>query len=150
MKDVFSPRVTAELVDRIQALEPDQSPRWGKMNVAQMLAHCSVPYEMVLEDRHPRPGPLLRLFLRLFVKRSVTNRKPYRRNLPTTPAFRVPAEQDFHRERERLIAYLEQVEALGADHFHGREHPSFGPLTRDEWSNLFYKHLDHHLTQFGV
>ena len=56
----------------------------------------------------------------------------------------------FDAERERLVAYLRRTRELGADHFDGKESHSFGPLTRTEWSNLFYKHLDHHLTQFGV
>ena len=34
--------------------------------------------------------------------------------------------------------------------FEGKESNSFGPLTKGEWNNMFYKHLDHHLSQFGV
>jgi hypothetical protein len=150
MKDIFDPSVTEGLIHRIRALTPDTRPEWGKMNVAQMLAHCSVAYEMVYEDRHPRPNPVLRILLKTFVKRGVVNEKPYPRNSPTAPAFKVSQEQDFERERDRLIAYLERTRDLGPDHFDGRESLSFGPLSRQEWNNLFYKHLDHHLTQFGV
>ena len=28
--------------------------------------------------------------------------------------------------------------------------PMFGPLSRDEWGVLGYRHLDHRLRQFGV
>ncbi len=150
MKNVFDPEVTAGLIRRIRALTPETRPAWGKMNVAQMLAHCSVPYEMVFEDRHPRPGALMRFFLRTFVKRGVVNERPYPRNAPTAPAFRVSSDRDFEEERERLIAYLERTCDLGGAHFDGLPSLSFGPLTRQEWNNLFYKHLDHHLTQFGV
>lgn len=150
MKDVFDPAVTDELVGRLRSLEPATHPRWGRMSVGQMLAHCCVPYEMVYEEKHARPGAVARFLLRLFVKRGVVGEKRYRRNTPTAPAFRITDERDFHRERDRLIGYLERTAELGGDHFHGRESLSFGPLTRTEWSNLFYKHLDHHLTQFGV
>lgn len=150
MKDVFDPAVTGELVGRLRSLEPTTQPRWGKMSVGQMLAHCCVPYEMVYEDKHPRPGAVARLLLRLFVKRGVVSEKPYRKNTPTAPAFRITDERDFERERDRLVGYLERTAELGGEHFDGRESPSFGPLTRSEWNNLFYKHLDHHLTQFGV
>lgn len=150
MKDVFDPAVTHELVGRLRSLEPTTQPRWGKMSVGQMLAHCCVPYEMVYEDKHRRPGAVARFLLRTFVKRGVVGEKPYRKNTPTAPAFRITDERDFERERDRLIAYLERTAELGGEHFDGKESLSFGPLTRTEWNTLFYKHLDHHLTQFGV
>lgn len=150
MKDVFDPAVTDELVRRVESLEPDAQPLWGKMSVAQMLAHCCVAYEMVYEDIHPRPNFLVRLLLRAFVKRGVVGPKPYKRNTPTAPAFRISGERDFRRERDRLVAYLRRTQELGGDHFDGKESLSFGPLTREEWSTLFYKHLDHHLRQFDA
>lgn len=150
MKDVFDPQVAHEVTERIRALTPETRPAWGKMNVGQMLAHCCVAYEMALEDKHPKAGPVARFFLRTFVKPGVVGEKPYRKNLPTAPAFRIVDQRDFQRERDRLIAYVERTADLGGDHFEGLESPSFGPMTRLEWNNLFYKHIDHHLTQFGV
>ncbi len=149
-QDVFDPDVARHLVQRIRSLEPDTRPRWGKMDVARMLAHCSVPYEFAFEDVHPRAGPVKRFFLRLLAKPTVTGPKPYRRSLPTTSAFRIADERDFGTERERLIAYVKRTAEEGEDAFDGREHPFFGALTADEWRTLLYKHLDHHLTQFGA
>lgn len=150
MKDIFDAAVTAGLIQRIQALRPDTRPLWGKMDVAQMLAHVNVSYEMVYESIHKRPNRLLRLVLRAFVKPGVVGDKPYPRSAPTAPAFRITDARDFERERSRLIAYLRRTQELGGEHFDGKESHSFGPLTRAEWSTLFHKHLDHHLTQFGV
>ncbi len=150
MKDIFDAAVTEEQVRRVRALTPQTRPLWGRMNAPQMLAHVNVSYEMVYEDKHKRPGYLLRLILRTFVKPSVVGEKPYRKGAPTAPAFKIAGERDFERERERLIAYLRRTQALGGAHFEGKESHSFGPLTRTDWNNLFYKHLDHHLTQFGV
>ena len=150
MKDVFDPAVTAELIGRIRGLRPDTRPEWGRMDVAQMLAHCCVGYEITYEDVHPRPGPVKRFLLRTLVKPGVVGEKPYPRNAPTAPVFRVRGERDFERERDRLIGYLERTRDLGGDAFEGRDYPNFGPLTRREWSTMFYKHLDHHLTQFSV
>ena len=59
-------------------------------------------------------------------------------------------EKDFEMERERLISYIEKTQELGTAEFHNKENHSFGKLTKTEWSNMFYKHLDHHLNQFGV
>lgn len=67
MENLFDPAVSQKQIRRIQTLRPDTRPQWGKMNVGQMLAHCSVAYEMVYEDIHPRPNPLLRFLLKTFV-----------------------------------------------------------------------------------
>ena len=150
MKDIFDPPVTAEFVERIRTLTPESGPEWGKMDVAQMLAHCCVPYEIALDDSRPRPGAVKRFVMRLLVKPGVVSEKPYRRNTLTAPEFRVSDPRDFESERTRLIGHLEHCRDLGRDHFDGRDYPNFGRLTADEWNNLFYKHLDHHLTQFGV
>ena len=150
MKNVFDPAVTAELIHRIEKLSPESPGLWGKMSVDQMLAHCCVAYEMAFTDKHPKANPILRFLLKTFVKNGVVNEVPYKKNLPTSPAFRIKNEKNFDEEKARLIAFLEQTLAVGEAGFEGRESPSFGPMTAKEWNNLFYKHLDHHLTQFGV
>ncbi len=150
MPNVFEPEVTAQLVARIRSLEADRKPEWGRMDVAQMLAHCCVPYEFAFENIHREPGPVVRWLLRVFVKPAVVGNRPYRRNLRTAPAFRIVDDREFQRERDRLIGYVERAGELGEEWFEGRTYPSFGRLSAQEWSNLFHKHLDHHLTQFGA
>ncbi|TDQ16909.1 uncharacterized protein DUF1569 [Algoriphagus boseongensis] len=150
MKDIFDPKVTQELIDRINQLKPESPALWGKMSVDQMLAHCSVAYEMAFTNKHPKPNGFMRLLLKLFVKDGVVNEKPYAKNLRTAPAFIIPDRKNFEEEKDRLIKYLEHTLNLGRDHFEGKESLSFGKMTSKEWNNQFYKHLDHHLTQFGV
>ncbi|WP_297338495.1 hypothetical protein [Algoriphagus sp.] len=150
MKDIFDPKVTQELIERIHQLKPESPALWGKMTVDQMLAHCSVAYEMAFTNKHPKPNPLMRLLLKTFVKKGVVNEVPYKKNLRTAPAFLIKERKNFEEEKSRLIKYLEHTLNLGRDHFEGKESLSFGPMTANEWNNLFYKHLDHHLTQFGV
>lgn len=150
MKSVFNQADTAALVARINRLSPSSKGLWGKMSVSQMLAHCNVTYEMVYEDKHPRPNPLLKLVLKLLVKNKVVSETPYKKNGPTAPAFKVKDDKDFEKEKARLIAHIEKTQGLGEGHFDGKESHSFGRLTKTEWNNMFYKHLDHHLTQFGV
>ncbi len=60
------------------------------------------------------------------------------------------SDKDFDAERSRLIAYIEKTQQLGEAEFDGKESHSFGVLKKTQWSNMLYKHLDHHLTQFGV
>lgn len=150
MKNIFDATVVAELTDRIKALTPDTAPQWGKMTVDQMLAHCNVPYEMLYDGTHAKPGLVKSWLIRLFVKNAVVGPKPYPRNSPTAPQFRIAGTRDFDVEQRRLIAYLNRVLQEGRTAFDGRPSLTLGPLTAAEWNVLLYKHLDHHLTQFGV
>ncbi len=76
--------------------------------------------------------------------------KPYTKNSRTSPDFIIADERDFEKEKALFIANLKATEAKGAAHFEGRESAAFGKLSAKEWSIQFYKHLDHHFTQFGV
>jgi len=148
--DPFDPAQVHDVIRRIGQLTDATRPLWGRMSAAQMLAHLSVAYEMIYTTRHPRPNALMRLILRLVAKRGVVGPKPYPRGAPTAPQFRIRDERDFVAERDRLVAYIHRVRDEGRSAFEGRESPSFGALTADEWAVLFGKHLDHHLRQFGV
>ena len=59
-------------------------------------------------------------------------------------------DKDFETEKRRLIDYLRRTQELGENYFDGKESLSFGRLNKQQWNNMFYKHLDHHLRQFGV
>jgi hypothetical protein len=150
MHNVYEAATVAELTARINRLTPSTVPQWGKMSVDQMLAHCNVTYDMAYTDLYPKAGGIQRLLLKLFVKQAVVGPKPYPRNSPTAPQFRMSGAKDFAHERSKLIDYMHRVQRDGARAFEGRESLSFGQLTAAEWNTLFYKHLDHHLTQFGV
>ena len=121
------------------------------MNVAQMLAHCSVTYESIYEPgKHPKPNFLMGIILKLIVKRVVTGDKPLKKNSPTAPQFIMKSDKDFEGEKSRLIAFIEKTQQLGENEFDRKESHSFGVLNKTEWSNMMYKHLDHHLQQFGA
>lgn len=150
MKSVFETATTEELINRINKLTPTSQALWGKMNVSQMLAHCCVSYEMVYDNIHKAPSAFLKLMLRLFAKDSVVGDKPYKKNGPTATSFLITTEKDFEHEKTRLIAYIEKTRALGETFFDNKESVSFGKLTVAQWNTMFYKHLDHHLSQFGV
>lgn len=147
---IYSEEICASIIARIEQLNPSTPPLWGKMDVSQMLAHCNITYEMLYEDKHKRPNALVRFLLRLLIKPTVTNEKSYKKNTQTAPAFLIADAKQFEVEKTRLIAYIQRTQQLGADHFEGLASNSFGNLTSKEWNNLFYKHLDHHLSQFSV
>jgi hypothetical protein len=148
--NIFEEKTVNQLVSRINQLTHDTTPQWGKMNVGQMLAHCSVAYEMAYENTHKRPNAFARFMLKAFVKPMVVNGKPYKKNGRTAPQFLMTTEKDFSLEKIRLVDYITKTKSLGETHFEQKESHSFGKLNAKEWSNSFYYHLDHHLTQFGA
>jgi hypothetical protein len=150
MKNVFSLSDCNEIISRINHLTPETKGLWGKMTVAQMLAHCNVSYEMAYENMHPAPNSFMKFILKLLVKNSVVNEKPYKKSSQTAPAFIIKVDKDFSVEKERLVNYIKKTQELGESYFEGKESLSFGALNKTEWNNMFYKHLDHHLQQFGV
>jgi hypothetical protein len=150
MKNIFDKAVTEEMLARIENLSPESKPQWGKMNVAQMLAHCNVTYDMVFTDHYVKAKAFKKFLLSSLIKPMVVGDKPYKRNSRTAPQFLIVDERVFSEEKQKLTTYLKQVQELGGEHFEGKESNSFGNLTEREWNNMFYKHLDHHLAQFGV
>ena len=150
MKNIFDAKETETVIDRINQLSPSTSPQWGKMSTDQMLAHCNVTYEMAFEDKHAKPNGFTKLMLKLFVKNAVVSDKPYKKNSRTAPQFIIADAKNFVEEKARLTDYIKKTQSLGENHFDGKESHSFGALTKQEWNNMFYKHLDHHLNQFGV
>ena len=150
LPNIFTKEVSGNLIQRINKLTPNTQGLWGKMSVAQMLAHCCVTYEMVYEDKHPKPNGFVKLILKMLVKNKVVTETQYQKNGRTAPAFIITDAKIFETEKKRLISFIERTQLLGENSFHGKESHSFGNLTKTEWNNMFYKHLDHHLSQFGA
>ncbi len=150
MKNIFNSADAATLVARINQLKNDSPAQWGKMNASKMLAHCNVSFEMVYENIHQKPNFFVKFLLKTFVKNSVVSEKPYPKNGRTAPAMVITQDMNFEIEKKRLIDYVSKTQAFGESYFDGKESFSFGALNKTEWNNLFVKHLDHHLQQFGV
>jgi hypothetical protein len=148
--NIFTQSVADGIINRINQLNAQTVPQWGKMSVGQMLAHCSVTYEMAYENKHPKPNFILGFILKTFIKKTVVGDAPYKHNSGTAPAFVMKEDKNFEAEKTRLVQYINKTVDLGESYFEGKESHSFGVLSLNEWNNLFYKHLDHHLTQFGV
>lgn len=150
LPDIFSKDETDKIIQRINNLSATTQPNWGTMSVAQMLAHCNVTYEMMYENIHKKPNAFMKFILKALVKNIVVNEKPYKHNSKTAPQFIIKESKDFAVETQRLIDYINKTQQLGSAHFADKESHSFGALTNTEWNNMMYKHLNHHLSQFGV
>jgi len=150
MKNIFDKNISDGVIERINHLTVESKPKWGTMLVDQMLAHCCVTYEFVFDNKHPKPNGVKKWILKTFVKNIVVSEKPYKKSGRTAPEFIIKDKKNFESEKNRLIAYITKTQKLGGTFFDNKESHSFGKLTKTEWNNMFYKHLDHHLNQFGV
>lgn len=150
MKSLFETETLTEIEQRILSLTPNNQKKWGTMQVSQMLKHCQVPLEIAMGKRLPKEkvGFFKKAILKLF-KSSLYNDKPLKRNLPTGKDFFINEAEDFNREREKLLAIAKAFHKL-KNKTDWNPHPFFGKLSKEQWGKSQYKHLDHHLKQFGV
>ena len=149
MKSLFDSETHTEILNRIDNLSESSTGEWGKMEVGQMLHHCQYPLKVAL-GKHTikKPNFFMRLLYKGF-KKSMYNDKPWKHNLPTAPGFKVEDKKDFKQEKDKLVALINNFHAERTEKTRD-PHPSFGHFTYDQWGQMQYKHLDHHLRQFGV
>lgn len=150
LPSVFDPKTTETTFNRLEKLSYISKPLWGKMNAAQMLAHLNVAYDLAYERIPYKSNGFKKFILKLLVKPLVVSEKPYKKNSHTAPEFIIADERDFEKEKSKFIDNVKQTEAHGTKYFEGKVSTSFGAMTAQEWSTQFYKHIDHHFTQFGV
>jgi hypothetical protein len=149
MKTLFEKDAVDEILLRIDRLQPAAERQWGKMDAAQMMAHCSGAMDMA-SGRLNLPRLFIGRLLGPLVKPIYTSEKPFSRNNPTAPQLVVSDQRDFLREQEQLKAKIRQFQQAGETGCTKHPHPFFGALTPEQWSRGMYKHLDHHLRQFGA
>jgi hypothetical protein len=150
MKNLFEAAAVDEVKERLTRLKPDSERLWGTMTAAQAVAHCAAGMELATGDQRP-PRKLVGLIFGGLVKKlALGNDDPMRRNTPTVKGLLVKDERDLEVERKRLSALIDRFSAAGPAGCTTHPHSFFGRLTPQEWAVLTYKHLDHHLRQFGV
>jgi len=149
MKNLFETTAVEEVKERMVQLRPDSERLWGTMNPAQALAHCSILMEVTVGLRR-LPRSLIGRVVGRFVKPTILNEEPLRSNMPTDKNFVVGDERDLVAEQQRLRELVDRFATGGPQGCAKNPHSFFGPMTAAEWSRMMYKHLDHHLRQFGV
>ena len=148
-KSLFRPADREEILARIALLRPDSPRQWGKMDPAQMMAHCQVALRTASGEHRIRRA-LVGVLFGSIARRSLSGPKPFRRNLPTDKSFRITDPRDFARERDALVVLVRSFGERGAYGLTKDPHPFFGALRTEEWEALMWKHLDHHLRQFSA
>jgi hypothetical protein len=150
MKNLFEPSTAAEVKQRLEHLGPESQRQWGKMTAPQAMAHCSAAMQWAVGDTSAPRVFIGRIIGSMVKPMLLGDDKPMRRNAPTAKTLVMAHECDLARERERLRGLIDRFAAAGPQGCTKNPHSFFGRLTPQEWATLMYKHLDHHLRQFGV
>jgi hypothetical protein len=146
MKTVWDASARQEIRDRLGRLTPNANRLWGKMTAPQMVAHLADSMRMANGEI---PIPSKNLPLRFTpIKQFIIYVAPFPKSAPTAPQLITRPPIDWPSECKAIC--------LGMDQFSARdrsgpfpEHPAFGKLTARAWGRLIYRHIDHHLKQFG-
>ncbi len=149
MRNLFDSADRQSILERLARLQPGATRQWGKMGAAQMLAHCSIALEAATGDK-PRKQALIGKLLARFVKSSLLGERDFGKDSPTEPTFIVTGDKDFEAERQRLTTLVDRFSELGPEKAAAQVHSFLGRLTGEEWAVMMYKHIDHHLRQFGA
>ena len=148
MKNILNEADYSEIRNRIQNLSAASTRLWGKMDIQQMLMHCTTQLKLAVgEISSYIQGPsFMRSSLGKWILFSA---------VPWPKGAATPAEMNaelahfvltnIENEKTDLLNYLENAKGKAQL----MPHPFFGKLNRQEWARLIYKHLDHHLKQFG-
>ncbi len=148
-RDFYDRDTYEALLGRIARLMPDAAPGWGRMNAAQMCAHCAEVAEVANGKALVGTPWYVRLMGGL-IKKMVLSDKPYPRSAKTHPQYEIGAGVSFEEQKARLLEVLAAMHSAGRARGGQSRHPIFGAMTADEQGWATYKHLDHHLTQFQV
>ena len=150
MKTIFDKATRGELIERINKLDEDSKAHWGKMNVYQMLKHCTLYEEWILGKNNPAYKQALigRLFGKMALKNMTKDESPLKQSTPTLSTLKVKENNgNVAAEKKKWVALIEAYEHFSNSSF---IHSFFGKMTKEEIGYLNFKHTDHHLRQFNV
>jgi hypothetical protein len=141
-----------EFITLLQRLDPATPPRWGKMNVQQMIEHFA---DTVMNASGKLKLPAVNQGERLQKFREfMMSEKPFQPNTKNPLMGEEPAPLKCHtvqaaigKLQEELIHFFEVFEKNTSL---ATLNPFFGVLNFEENIQLLYKHALHHLKQFGV
>ena len=148
-KNLYNTEVYDECIKRINKITQHAQGLWGKMDSAQMFAHCAEIVETT-NGKEIKGTPFLVKLFASMIRKMVVNDKPYKKNTQTHPQYKQTAPKNFEEEKLKLLNALEVFYTMDKSVAEKIKHTLFGTMTLDERGWSMYKHLDHHLTQFGA
>ena len=148
MKSIYDAVDNAEMIARINSLTSESQALWGKMTVDQMFKHTTAALLIAFGEQKLKVNFIMRLLGRI-LKKKVFNSEAFKKNSPTAPEFIFTEHFDFETSKKELIDNFSQF-ANGKETIKTMNHPFWGKMTYEDWDKLMWKHLDHHLRQFGA
>lgn len=140
-----------EIVERLNFLTVNAKADWGKMNAAQMLSHCNkilkvANGELIL----PKINPFLKLIGIITKKEMWLLNNGIPPNMPTFDLVKVNNNCSFESCKTEILKSLEKFQIISQEGKLPEQHPLFGVMSHKDWGFLQFKHLNHHLKQFGL
>lgn len=146
MQTIFEKTNYEQIISRLQQINATTRPLWGKMDASQMMHHLNLTLEAPLGKYATKGKPVF--IMRLF-RNVLYNDKPFGKGSPTPKDFKVTGSYNFEEEKQKTLKNVREIFNKGESSVF-KQHVFFGKLSTEQWGKHFYKHLDHHLRQFGV
>jgi len=147
MKSIFNPANRNELIDRINNLDENSTAVWGKMNLYQMLKHCTLWDEWIQGKTVYNRVFIGRILGKIMLKNALKDHAPLQHNSPTIAALRIQEKSgNIPMQKAEWISIIEKYASYSNPNF---VHAFFGKMTEEQIGQFVYKHTDHHLRQFN-
>jgi hypothetical protein len=151
MRNILDSSTLKEIESRINSLNENSKRLWGKMNVNEMVCHCSDQIKMavgIIPTKY-----VGNLFLDTIVKHLILFGMPAPRGkVETVPELKQGVKgtkpTSLEQDKKTLLDFVQTFENR-IEKNPTIVHPAFGKLTTKQWARLCYIHLDHHLKQFS-
>lgn len=147
--NLFDITAADAMIVRICNLSPDAPRAWGTMTIDQMLEHCSRGIDMATGEL-VIPRVFIGRLLGWIFKKWILKDQPIWPGKPTAGELVTISDHfDVETEKTKLIAKIHQFTNTSPKQVAKSVHPFFWPLTAEQWGVQMWKHLDHHMRQFG-
>jgi len=150
MRNLYDQAEMLLILNRLEKLNPKAQKQWGKMNVAQMLAHCSASLETAMGHNTPQKLPFFIRMIGRMLKSSFLSAKPMPKNSGTDKSYIITDDRNFETEKMKVMQLIKTFSEDGPAKCTTAPQVFFGTMTPNEWAIMQWKHFDHHLRQFGA
>src|SRR3954452_14794776 len=147
MISIWQDDARRDLSDRVGALVWDRRASWGKFTAPKMVCHLADSLRMAMGELTVKPKRLPIRYPPL--KQLIIYVAPFPKGAPTAPELLTREPRDWTSDVADLQALLDRAAATSTPD-RWPEHPAFGSLSKRAWGVLIYRHMDHHLRQFGA
>lgn len=148
-KNIFNENTAKAIAIRVQALKPDSKARWGSMNSAEMLFHLNLCNAEIFESAPSAEKTTVKQYLLRILALYVA--PDFKKNIQGDPGKDTKGKigpSCFQEQKARCIALIRRFPSHYGDI--QISHIAFGNLSKKQWGVAIFKHVDHHLRQFGV